>query len=107
MQGVGTLEDFKALERKRVGFLEVTRSIGQVEGDAVLQARLLDMLTLEGGGRLREADTDLQLKVSGRDIHGMLELMFEEPPDIGGDFSGELSLVKHGKSSPDVHFDVE
>lgn len=77
------------------------------EGDAMVQARLLDMITLEGGGRLREADTALELKVSGRDIHGMLELMFEEPPDIGGDFLGELSLVKHGKSPADIHFDIE
>lgn len=77
------------------------------EGDAVVQARLLDMMTVEGGGRLREADTDLQLNISGRDIYGMLELMFEQPPDIGGDFSGELHVAKHGKSPADVHFDVE
>ena len=77
------------------------------DGDAVMQGRLLDMITLEGGGRLREADTDLQLNISGRDIYGLLELMYEEPPDIGGDFAGQLSVVSHGEAAAEIYFDVE
>ena len=56
------------------------------------KGRLLDMLDLAGGGLLDSDVVDLRFGVSGRDLEGLSELLFEDPPDLGGRFEGQLEL---------------
>lgn len=59
--------------------------------------RLLDMVTLSGGGTVGGERADLVFDLEGSDISGLLELLFEEPPaDVGGSFRGSLTIAGAG-----------
>lgn len=67
-----------------------------VSADGRWQAdgRLLDMVTVSGGGRLDREGADLRLELAGSNLSGLLELISEEPPDgVDGTFAGTLTVA--------------
>lgn len=96
-----------SLDDRRLGKRPSSLQILWREGNAVLKGQLLEVVTLEGGGRLQTGETDLAMTIDGQDVHGLLELMFAEPPEVGGDFKGRLTMVKRGAEPPQVELAID
>ena len=70
-------------------------------GDLAIEGRLLELVSVAGGGRLDRRLVDLDVALAGEDLAGLLELAYETPPEIDGRFAGRLSLVDRvGDSDP-------
>ncbi len=68
--------------------------------DGRLQAagRLLDMVSLGGGGVLEAENAALSFSLDGNDLRGLAELLLEEPPaDLEGSFAGSLQIRSNGE----------
>ncbi len=62
--------------------------IWQVDG------RLLDLVTVHGGGLLERQRADLAVDLDGSDLAGLLELLFDTPPaEVDGSFRGTLRVA--------------
>ncbi len=82
--------------------LEVAWGDGRFE----IEGRLLDMVTLAGGGTLEPGRADLAIEIDGSDLSGLAELMLEAPPaDLGGRFEGALSV--RGEGEEPIAVDLE
>lgn len=82
--------------------LEVRWDGGRVE----TAGRLLDMVTLKGGGTLEPQRADLAFVLDGNDLHGLAELVLEDPPaDLEGRFTG--ALVIRGDGEAPVRIELE
>ncbi len=69
-------------------------SLSSEDGQWNVEGRLLDMMTVHGGGRLERHSADLAVDLEGSDLAGLLELLFESPPaDIDGSFRGTLRIA--------------
>ena len=79
--------------------LEVLWGDGQLQADG----RLLDMVTIEGGGALADRRADLAFRIDGSDLRGLAELLLEEPPtDFDGSFQGSLNIHGDDERPPTV-----
>ncbi len=66
-------------------------------GRFAARGRLLDMIAVDGGGRLDRRGADLGFALDGSDLGGLLELLLAEPPsDTGGSFRGTLRIAGAG-----------
>ncbi|MEM7351231.1 MAG: translocation/assembly module TamB domain-containing protein, partial [Acidobacteriota bacterium] len=82
----------RALEG-RPSRLDVQWSDGRFEA----AGRLLELVTLSGGGILDAARTDLKFLIDGNDLRGLAELLLESPPEtLEGRFDGTLSVRGEG-----------
>ena len=66
-----------------------------------LEGRLLELVSVAGGGRLGGSSTDLEFDLAGEDVAGLLELTLEEPPEIDGRFSARLTIQDAGVAGED------
>ncbi len=79
--------------------LEVSWSDGRFE----TRGRLLDMVTLDGGGALDPERADLAFLLDGNDLRGLAELLLEEVPEgLDGRFQGTLDIRQQGAGEPAV-----
>ncbi len=79
--------------------LEVSWSDGRLE----TRGRLLDMVTLDGGGALLPKRADLTFLLDGNDLRGLAELLLEEVPEgLEGHFQGTLDIQSDGTAAPAV-----
>ncbi len=63
------------------------------DGRFATEGRLLDMVSLTGGGALEPDRTELAFSLDGYDLSGLAELLLEEPPsELEGRFQGDLNI---------------
>ncbi len=67
------------------------------DGRFSTEGRLLDMVSLAGGGALEPRRAELTFRLDGNDLKGLAELLLEEPPsDLEGSFEGTLNIRSDG-----------
>ncbi len=78
------------------------------DGHVEASGRLLDMVTLRGGGDLDRRRGDLTFDLDGNDVAGLLELLYEEPPeDVDGSFQGRLRVVDEAGRDRRIDLELE
>ncbi len=72
--------------------------------------RLLDLITIEGGGRLDKQRANLAIDLVGPNLRGLLDLLLERPPEtLGGSFRGQLLIagnLEH-RQQPDITLEFD
>ncbi len=64
------------------------------DGQLSTTGRLLDMVSVDGGGRLEPERAELAFQLDGYDVRGLAELALEAPPsDLSGTFAGTLGIL--------------
>ena len=80
-------------------------TLSSEDGTWQVEGRLLDMVTVHGGGLLDRRRADLSVELDGSDLAGLIDLLFENPPaDVGGTFRGTLQVAG---SPPEVALTLE
>ncbi len=70
--------------------------------------RLLDMVSLSGGGVLEPERAELAFHLDGNDLRGLAELLLEEPPsDLEGNFEGSLRVRSRDRESTTVELRLD
>lgn len=70
--------------------------------------RLLDMVTLEGGGLFETERSDVTIALDGHDLAGLLEVFLEQPPDdVDGTFGGSVKMIQEPSEDPRVDLLLE
>ena len=78
------------------------------DGRFSTQGRLLDMVSLDGGGVLEPKRAELAFSLDGNDLRGLAELLLEEPPtDLEGSFEGTLNINSGGEEETAVELLLE
>ena len=63
------------------------------DGHVSTTGRLLDMVSVSGGGALDPERAELAFRLDGYDVRGLAELLLEAPPsDLAGTFEGTLDI---------------
>ncbi|MCP3960903.1 MAG: hypothetical protein GY719_23910 [bacterium] len=76
------------------------------DGHFETRGRLLDMVTLDGGGMLEGGRAEIALRIDGNDLRGLAEMLITDPPeDLEGRFGGSLRI--HGGGEDDAVADLK
>ncbi len=88
---------------RRLGGRPSRLAIDWAEGRLTASGRLLDMITLEGGGAFDSVRGDVTFALDGNDLAGLAEILSEEPPqELDGTFGGTLRIWGTAGEMPDV-----